>query len=74
MDYSPSTDILFAECPDIHQCDLLQRHKDFIVIVEVLREHSIKHFILDFTGTVFEVNNKNYRIVMNHFQGFDDNA
>ena len=67
LDYSPSTDILYAECPDIHEYDLLQLHRAFTIIVEAIRGYDIKYFILDFTKTSINISQEDYRVVMNQF-------
>lgn len=67
LDYCPSTDILYAECPDIYEYDLLQLHQAFSIIVETIRGYDIKYFILDFTKTHINVSQEDYRVVMSQF-------
>lgn len=67
LDYDPATDILHAECPDIHEYDLLQLHRAFTIIVEAINNYDIKFFILDFTKTSINISQEDYKVVMNQF-------
>ncbi|GAB3541467.1 hypothetical protein GCM10027443_40790 [Pontibacter brevis] len=66
LDYNPSTDILYVQCPDVHEYDLLQIQQAFNIIIETVINYDIKKCILDTSKTKMNVGDENHSSVMQH--------
>ncbi|WP_125185490.1 hypothetical protein [Botryobacter ruber] len=67
LDYDPSTDVLYAACPDLQDFVLLQIHAAFNRIVSAVGAYDIKNLLLDFSKTTIDVSDDDYKMVLSQF-------
>ena len=67
LEYDPSTDVLYADCPDIQDFVLLQIHKAFDRIVSAVGAYDIKNLLIDFSKSKIDVSDEDYKMVLGQF-------
>lgn len=58
LDYSPSTDILEVEYPDLHDFMLSEIRHNINILVDMIRHYDVKRVLLDSTRTVISVSDE----------------
>jgi hypothetical protein len=66
LDYSPATDILEVEYPDLHDFLLPEIKRNIDTLVEVVGSYDVKKLLLDSTRTVVSVNDAESREVASY--------
>lgn len=63
LDYSPSTDILEVEYPDLHDFMLSEIRHNINILIDTVRYYDVKRVLLDSTRTVISVSDEESREV-----------
>jgi hypothetical protein len=66
LDYSPATDILEVEYPDLHDFLLPEIKRSIDTLVDVVRNYDVKKLLLDSTRTVVSVNDAESREIASY--------
>lgn len=61
LDYTPATDVLVANMPDVRQSGLSETNYCLKLIVDTLRNYDIKHLVLDCSKTVVDTGSETYK-------------
>ena len=61
LDYTPATDVLVANMPDVKQSGLSETSYCLGLIMDTLRNYDIKHLVLDCSKTVVETGSEAYK-------------
>jgi hypothetical protein len=67
LDYDPAADILFVDWPDFRPYTLGSVKEVLKILVETVRDYDIKKLLADSSKTIIEVDEANYKAVMEDF-------
>jgi len=67
LDYTPATDILAVELPDIRKFSISEVERSLELVVEAITSYDIKKLFLDSSKAVIEVDDEEYRSVIMKF-------
>ena len=67
LDYTPSTDILAVEWPDIHSYTLNEVKDTLTEILKTIRHYDVKRLLIDARSTVVSVGQEEYAAISSAF-------